>query len=413
MKKLKFKVFLTILSILTLFLITILFIFHYQDYQDAKSDIERNLMILNEVGFNRRGPSLGEISPNITDSMNEPGRFLDATIYSVLLDDSSQIVMMISHTPDSNIPDDIVAFASDISTTSQTGIHIGNLYFDNYSYRYDSNHIITILDQSDIKDNLWTSLQRSVLLFGLLEAIIILIATLLSKWIITPVLESFNRQKQFIADASHELKTPLTVIMASADALEDDIHETRWLENIKEESHRMSKLVVDLLDLAKLEDETLPKQYQRNDLSKIVKMAILTLESLMFEQQIELDYSIDKGLMLTCNDSEIKQLVMILLDNAIKHSVRHGKIIVSLKEQRNLYHLIVKNKGDAIPKGEEEKIFERFYRVDKARSTSENRYGLGLAIAKGIVENYGGSIKAYNENEMVVFQVVLKKNYKV
>lgn len=228
----------------------------------------------------------------------------------------------------------------------------------------------------------------------------------IAKWIIKPVIESFNRQKQFVADASHELKTPIAVIMANAEALEKEPEEKKWLNNIKSEADRMNELVTSLLDLAKLEEGK--EVQQEENLSKIVEMSVLTFESLMYENKIELEYDIQKVINIKCNSSQIKQLVAILIDNAIKHSETNGKISIALKKQKNDTVLTVSNRGKEIPKEIREKIFERFYRADESRNRDTNRYGLGLAIAKNIVENHNGKISVESEKGITTFKVVLK-----
>ena len=170
----------------------------------------------------------------------------------------------------------------------------------------------------------------------------------------------------------------------------------------------MNKLIRNLLDLAKIENENTDKSDEIINLSKLVEMSILTFESLAYEKDIELTYDIEKELSFKGNSEEIKELMSILLDNAIKHSKKKGQIKVTLKTDKNHLILKVMNKGEPIPPGEEEKIFERFYRVDKARNRKENRYGLGLAIAKGIVNNHHGKITASSKEEYTTFTVVLK-----
>ena len=220
--------------------------------------------------------------------------------------------------------------------------------------------------------------------------------------------KSFTKQKQFIADASHELKTPLSVIIACAETLEENPKEQKWIENIKNESNRMSKLVTNLLDLAKLEEGNNKALYEEINLSKLVEKSILPFESLAYEQNIKLDYEINENILFKCNSEEIKELLSILLDNAIKHSSKKGSIRVNLNIIKNDIVLETINKGNPIPKGEEEKIFERFYRVDKSRNRNENRYGLGLAIAKCIVTNHNGKISAFSNNEYTTFKIIFK-----
>lgn len=278
----------------------------------------------------------------------------------------------------------------------------------NYTYSFQNQSFLTIIDNQETKKKLLSSLRNSILLFILLELVIIYLSKKVTSWIIKPAVESFNKQKQFIADASHELKTPISVIMANADALEEDREEEKWLYNIKNEAIRMNQLVSDLLDLASIEQEENKKNYSVSNLSKIVEMQVLTFESLAFEQHLTLKYEIDNNLSLNCNSNQIKQLISILLDNAIKHSSKKETIKVNLYKEKGEIILTVTNKGSPIPEGEQEKIFERFYRLDKSRNRNENRYGLGLAIAKNIVTNHNGKISVKSNNGYTTFKVVFK-----
>jgi signal transduction histidine kinase len=244
-----------------------------------------------------------------------------------------------------------------------------------------------------------------------LEIVALYVSLSLTSWIIKPVIESFKKQKQFVADASHELKTPITVIMANAEALENEPNEQKWLNNIKNESERMNELISDLLDMAKSENGNDKEQYTNENLSKIVEMSVLTFESLMFEKNIKLNYTIDENINFKCNSNQIKQLIAILIDNAIKHSLSEdGEINISLRKEKANIILDVKNKGKEIPKEEREKIFERFYRADESRNRDSNRYGLGLAIAKNIVINHDGKISVNCSNGYTTFKVILPKS---
>lgn len=169
----------------------------------------------------------------------------------------------------------------------------------------------------------------------------------------------------------------------------------------------MNLLITDLLELAKTEQKVI--DLKEGDLSKTVELSTLTFEGKAFESNIKIDYDITSNIKMKMSENNIKQLVEILLDNAIKHSESGSTINISLKENNNQIELLVKNKGEAIPKDEEEKIFERFYRVDKSRNRDSNRYGLGLAIAKNIVLNHGGKISASSMNHITTFKVLFKK----
>ena len=254
---------------------------------------------------------------------------------------------------DNNVSDEkITQIAENILESSNTrqGSKIGNLYVDQYSYAFQAPNTLTIVDNTSAKAKLESLLKTSILIFVLIEIIIIILTVEITRWIIKPVIESFNKQKQFVADASHELKTPIAVIISNAEALEKEPEENKWLNNIKSEADRMNELVTSLLDLARLEEGKDKEVQQEENLSKIVEMSVLTFESLMYENKIKLQYDIQKDIKAKCNSSQMKQLVAILIDNAIKHSEADGEINIVLKKQKNDVLMTVSNKGKEIPK---------------------------------------------------------------
>ena len=387
MKKLKIKVFLTIFIIFNIFSISLLLAYNYQSYNNEFRRI--NDILNNNRIFSRKTPS--------------PFRFIDNNVYTVYINNGEALIN--SYSQDGSVPSDLESIITKHYNNNDTK-YIGNLYNNKYSYKIENNLMI-IVDNSKSNERLVTLLEVTLVLLVILELLIYFVSSILSKWIIKPAIDAFDAQKRFIADASHELKTPLAVIMASADALEKDKKEKKWISNIQNESERMNNLIKSLLDLSKIESTT--PVTEDIDLSKLVIKSTLVLESLMFEKNIELKYDISENIIINANSEEIKQLVTILLDNAIKHSESNGKILVNLNEQKNNVVLEVKNKGKSIEKGQEEKIFERFYRVDESRNRNENRYGLGLAIAKTITNKYNGNISASSSNGYTTFKVVFKK----
>ena len=334
-------------------------------------------------------------------------RFMDANAVTIILDENDNIIEMINH---SNDDIDVTKYKEKaveiINRSDKETEHIGNLFFDDYSYAYHQGKELIIIDNTYVQENLYHGLKSSLLYFIVLEVVFIFISKIISHWISKPVEDAFTKQKDFIADASHELKTPLSVITASAEALEANPKEKKWLSNIKSESDRMNNLIIDLLDLAKTENGSM--ELTMGNLSKVVEHSVLTFEGIAFEKNIKLDYQIDKDINIKMNENSMRQVMEILLDNAIKHSNEKGKVEVNLRDGKEIL-LTVTNTGDPIPKGEEEKIFERFYRVDKSRNRNENRYGLGLAIAKNIINSHNGTIKAFSKNGKTTLQINLKK----
>ncbi|MCM3410285.1 sensor histidine kinase [Metabacillus litoralis] len=262
--------------------------------------------------------------------------------------------------------------------------------------------------------SLMNNLIYTFILVGILMFIVIFFTNrYFANRYIAPVKEAFIKQKQFITDASHELKTPLTVINTNTDLLlsnsEDTIqNQAKWLHHIKGETERMKSLTNDLLYLTEIDHSRNQKIFAPFSMSEAVESIILTMEAILFEKNIKLNYEIQPDLKVYGNKEQIKQVVMILLDNAVKYTNPTGTITITLKKQSQDTVLSVTNTGDGISSEHIEKIFDRFYRTDPSRSRQQGGYGLGLAIAKSIVEQHKGKIYAKSkQNESTTFFVHL------
>ncbi len=407
MKKLKIKIFSILFFILTLFLLIISIIFNYQEYKKEKDNIQETLIKVSNMNYKE------EILNIINNVADEP-IFMDSVVYTVQLDENNNILYIISHTYDENNQEQLLNYINEIlqkEKNLENGVKkmfIGNLYYSNYSYSLEAGKRMVIVDNSLTKNRLHSTLRKNILIFLVIESFVLITSIKLTGWIIKPALESFNKQKQFIEDASHELKTPLAIIMANVENIDVNDNNKKWICNIKSEADRMNKLIIQLLDLAKIENKK-QEEYELENLSKIIEKTVLTFESLIFEKNIELKTSINENVMIKCNSDDIKQLMTILVDNAITHNCeKDGKIIVNLFKEKNNIIIEVSNKGETIPKSEEEKVFERFYKRDDSRNRDSNNYGLGLAIAKSIVVHYNGDISVHSENGYTTFKVILK-----
>lgn len=235
--------------------------------------------------------------------------------------------------------------------------------------------------------------------------IIYIVSKRLSKIIVKPVQETLEKQKQFISDASHELKTPLAVIEANADVIENEIGMNKWIKYIQNEIDSMNNLISELLLLAKVENVNSVKEYSELNLSMEVELIISMFESVAYEKQIRIKSDIAKDIKMNGNKEDVEHIVSTLIDNAIKHTEPHNEVFIVLKKEKNEIILEVKNMGKPIPENEREKIFERFYQIDKARNRKEKRYGLGLSIAKSVVEKYNGKIESLYKNNLTIFRV--------
>ena len=235
------------------------------------------------------------------------------------------------------------------------------------------------------------------------------VSILLARWAVRPVARAWEEQRQFVADASHELKTPLTVILTNAELLEAD-PDPRYARSILTMAGRMRSLVESLLELARVDGGAVRAAFAPVDLSALMEEELLPFEPLYFERGLTLQCRIEPGLQLSGSDRHLRQMLAILLDNALVHSPEGATVRAVLERQGQNALLTVTNPGDLSP-GDCQKIFRRFYRVDAARSGGG--YGLGLPIAQGIVRDHGGKLHAESQNGLVVLlaQLPIKRQH--
>ncbi|MEY8381431.1 sensor histidine kinase [Ileibacterium valens] len=278
-----------------------------------------------------------------------------------------------------------------------------SLLGDRYAWYYPDLNSMTLIDihswQDDYVDYFW-------LCTGFFIAYLLAvwgIAQLISKWLIRPVAESFEKQKQFIADASHELKTPLAVILSSAEAMERN-PDNKWLKNIETETDRMNRLIGDLLELTRSEQIKLP--LSRVNLSFIAEKECLIQEARIYEKGLTLNVDLEPDVEVIGNANSLSQVLGILLDNAISHA--RSEIRIKVRKQGSQSICFVENNGRPIPLEMQKRIFERFVREDTSRNRSDNRFGLGLAIAKNLMNQNQGTIKVQTVEGWTVFSFILK-----
>ena len=253
------------------------------------------------------------------------------------------------------------------------------------------------------------ALVRVCLLIGGGALLVLLgVSWLLSGFVSRPVVRTWQDQQQFISDTSHELKTPLTVILSSADLLEESAsgEQQRYVDNILAESRRMKELVEDMLTLSRTESGRAAAPFAPLDLSDLVTDAALRFEPVAFEAGHPLEYDIQNGLSMTGDCQQLDQLVDILLDNAVKYAAPGGAIRLTLDAAGKNAVLAVENPGERIPAEKLPHLFDRFYRVDDAR-TGAAGFGLGLAIARQITARHKGIIAAASDESATRFTVTL------
>lgn len=292
----------------------------------------------------------------------------------------------------------------------------GKISIDKNKYRYllkynppKDNYSIVFLDRTLEISTINRLLFIFIIITGIGLIFIFFISILLANWTIKPVAKAWDQQKQFIADASHELKTPLTVISTNTDVIlsnsSDSVEsQSKWLNYIKNETIRMTKLVNSLLYIAKYDANETKILFKKINLSKIISSICLQYEPLIYENNKKLITDIDNNITIMGDEDKIKQLLNILMDNALKYSLNNGIIKISLKKnkQSNVY-ITVSNSSETINKEQLNKIFDRFFRIDSSRNRKTGGSGLGLNIAKSIVEIHKGSINVMNKDNITSF----------
>lgn len=337
---------------------------------------------------------------------NERSGYQLSTFYSVALSDEGKVLAVDNEGRDAYQEEELVQIARKISSQDQRSGRMGNItYIVEAKEGYT---LVAFMDNTVSEAGLKTMLRYVFLVGGLAILAMFFIASILAGFIISPLEENDRQQKRFISDASHELKTPIAVIATNAEMLSRELGHNEWLSNIQYETERMDRLVKQLLDLSHAESAIVPMESL--DFSRLVTGETLAFESLAFDKGKTFVTEIEAGIILMGNPSQLTQLVSILLDNAIRHST--GKEIgVSLVRRPHTALLTVTNDGNEIPPEKIHHLFERFYRVDEARNSESNHYGIGLSIAKAIAEKHGGNIDVFWQDGKISFTVnlLLKK----
>lgn len=288
-----------------------------------------------------------------------------------------------------------VEYAQAVFNTGNSQGFIGDYRYTAYDAETET-HIIFLdygREMSSFRTFLFTSI--GVCILGLLAVLLLLI--FLSGRIVKPFSENYEKQKHFITDAGHELKTPLTIIDADAEVLAMDIGENEWLSDIQTQTKRLAELTNSLILLSRMEEQPQTEKIEF-PLSDLLEEAVETFQTLARARGKTLCSHIQPMLSMTGDEKLIRQLVAILLDNAVKYSDDGGYIEFSLKKQKTTIYLSVFNTAESISRESLSHLFDRFYRADKSRNSKTGGYGLGLSIASAIVHAHKGKITASTQD---------------
>lgn len=410
-KKSRRKIVASIMSILVLLWVGTLGVIYASSYfelsrqneQMLKAHADRYVLPQSE---NESPPSMP--MPNGGNPRGEPGftdtpMFQLSTFYTVALSYNGEILEIKNEQPTVHTDEDLERLARSIVENKKNMGTENNLVF----YRADKGGytLVAFMDNTVINESATTLFRYTLIFGGIAQILFFFLSVFLARKIVQPLEENYQKQKQFISDAGHELKTPVSVVSANAELLSRQIGDNQWLSNIQYENRRMGMLVGQLLELARI--ETVTPQMEHIDFSRLVAGEALPFESVAFEKGLVLNSNIESGIAVEGDSAKLKQIVSILLDNAICHSVGGNEVCLKLTKDHGFAKLSVINQGDEIPREQREQIFDRFYRVDTARNGEDNHYGLGLAIAKAIITSHKGHIEVLCHNGLVEFKIQL------
>lgn len=320
---------------------------------------------------------------------------LDGTVFSV---DTGRIAAVSS--------EEAAEYAAQLYAQGKTGG-----FFENYKYQAHACNegiMYIFLDCNEELETFYSFLFVSILasLIGIL--LVFALVLFFSKLAVRPVAESYEKQKQFITDASHEIKTPLTVIDANTEVLEMESGENEWTKSIKNQVKRLASLTEKLVFLSRMAEENAALQMADFSLSEAILQTAQPYEAIAEVQGKTLSLEIERNVSYYGNEASLRQLISLLLDNAMKYSNPGGSIAVQFRTAGKNKVLSVKNTVSHIQKGKLDMLFERFYRLDSSRSSQTGGYGIGLSVARAIVTAHKGKISAQSDDgRSILFTIVL------
>ncbi len=410
-KKSRKKIVAAIMSILTLLWVGTLCVIYISSYFEVTTT-NREMLKEHAEQYMPEKPMGGAFDPMKPFPDRGPhfdtNQFKLSTFYSVAISYDNKVIEIRNDDAAVYTDAELESSARQVLKKSDANGIIDDLVY----YRIDKGDymLVSFMDNTIIRESMNTLFRYTLIFGGVAIVALYFLAAYLAKKIVTPLEENYQKQKQFISDAGHELKTPVSVVSANAELLSREIGDNQWLQNIQYENERMGKLVGQLLELARTENITPQVEYL--DLSRLVAGGVLPFESVAYENGLTLNSQIADGIIALGNSTQLSQLVSILVDNAIRHSRNGKEVSISLTHTRSNAVFSVINDGEPIPQEQTAQLFERFYRADEARNGEDKHYGLGLAIAKAIVEAHHGKIEVSCYNGKVCFTVQVPKMQK-
>jgi two-component system sensor histidine kinase CiaH len=415
-KKLRRKFVLVVMGVATVILLGVFLVLLFS----TKNSMERQSEMMLQNAVNAGDPlSLGKNNGQKGDNplgQRKDGMHLGGnsrfTIFTAIITPEGEVQLPERATFLENelTEEEIISLSKEVAALQdRTG------YLFQYRLRYAVKQIpegtVIALTDTTVELSTMTRLIELSLVIGTITLLVLLGASiLLARWAVRPVEEAWQKQKQFIGDASHELKTPLTVILSNADMMLSHPEEPnrRWAENIKIEAQRMKHLTQEMLSLAAMESAAPVLHMEQVDFSDLLYDTLLSFEAVAFEHGLTLEDSVEQNILMIGDKASLSRLSAILLDNAVKYASKNGIIRLALTPQGKQAKMCVESTGEPISPSALPHLFERFYREDPARHDGSS-HGLGLAIAEAIVSAHKGKIWAESKDGFNRFIVTLPK----
>ena len=409
-KTLQKKFVITAMTAITVLVLLMLGAINIVNIVIVDRDMDQTLSMIskNESGYeNRLMPPEETPSPSPFDKpKNEQDILMSSTFFTVTLDEDGNIISAdVSRTTSVTEAEAEEMALKVYQKTDDTG-KSGKYRYQLQDNRMEGGKTIVFLDASEEIFSYIRVLLLSAFIGLICWLFMLLFVLLLSKRAIRPIAENIEKQKQFVTNAGHEIKTPLAIILANTDAMELYNGENKWSKNIREQIVRLNGLMKNLLMLARMDEGMEEQSVSDFSLSELLLENVEFFISSIELKQISLETKIEPDISICADREHIAQLISILLDNAVKYTNDTGNITVCLHKNQNRTELQIENTCLAVPAVPSDKLFDRFYRADEARTQKSGGYGIGLSVAESIVKANKGSISAeYGETNSIAFTV--------
>lgn len=346
----------------------------------------------------------GSVPPQKPDGNFSPEMPFETRYFSVRLDKDGNVTYSDVKNIAAITEENAEEYAKNLFSKNATKGFVGN-------YRYGrvekgGETLYVFVDSTRDLDTFGSFLSMSVFISVAGLLLVFVLVVIFSKAVFKPVEESYKKQKSFITNAGHDLKTPLTIIGADAEVIELENGASEWTDDIKKQISRLSSLTEKLVFLAKMDERETPLQRSEVNLSEMLAETVASYDALALSKNLKLEINAEKDVLYNGNEETLRQAIALLLDNAVKYA--KSEIKVSVKKLGGGALMEFSNDVENIEKGNHDEFFERFYKGDDSRNSSGGGHGIGLSVVRSIVEAHKGKITAESpDNHTVVFKITL------